>query len=290
MSQNPIIAYDASYIGLYYALTAVGGYEMEEGLKTVTMVPVNQINQYDMTESIQIMFDVRTFNEKIGLIKDASNVNIVETAFDLSTNKFPIDTITVNAPEFVDGVTLESQIISVGKYQTLYSDFIMYVNNYFSYADGFSTLFTLSSQVDINNGIFDASAFIHIINGQTLNPTTGEYVKDLSGSITISYINQLLNYVVYANPFNNREPGMTAQDGFIAGDLIFIPNGLTATLNMDINNNNINWTSLGVTNVAHLNSTTNYVDGYFSVNTTTTETNIKRVIKAPLLLRLDNLS
>jgi hypothetical protein len=125
---------------------------------------------------------------------------------------------------------------------------------------------------------------------RSLIEATGEYVKDLSGSIAVSYINQLLNYVVYANPFNNREDGMTAQDGFIAGDLIFIPNGLTATLNMDINNNNINWTSLGVTNVAHLNSSTNYVNGYFSCNTITTETNIKRVVKAPLLLRLENLS
>lgn len=291
---NPI-TYDNSYVGLYYAFTGLGGYQMEEGVKTITMIPANQINQYDVTNSVQIKFDVRTFNEKIGLYKDASNINIISSAFDISNNVFPTDSITITSPDFVNGV-FEQNIISVGKLWTLYSDFIFYVNEYFSYANGFSALFTLSSQVELNNGVFDAHEFVHIINGQTLDPSTGIYIKDLSGSVTVSYINQLLTYVVYANPFNNRPPNgnqggpFTLQDGFIEGDLVFIPNGITITLNLDINNNNIQLNNLGDIHVADLNRQTNYTDGYFSCTTTTTETNITRVVKAPLFLILMNLS
>jgi hypothetical protein len=294
--QNPIVYGDASYVGLYYALSATGGYEAEQGAKTITMIPVNQINQYDVTESIQIIFDVRTFNEKIGLFKDASNRNILTSASDPSTNKFPTDSFSLGSVEFAAGVTNSSQVISVGKYNTLYSNFISYVNNYFGYPDGFSTIFNLSSQVDINSGVFDNAAFINLIHGNTPNPVTGEYIKDLSGSITLSYINQILNYVVFSNPFNNRPAGgnggedFSLQDGFVEGDIIFVPNGLITTLNMDIITNNIQLNYLGAAHLANLNSQTNYVNGYFSSITTTVNNNIKQVVKAPLLIKLANLS
>ena len=152
--------YDVSYIGLYPAISATGGFIMEEGFKTITMIPVQQIGEYDVTLAIQVVMDVRFFNEKIGLYKDATNTNILTTSFDNSTNRFPTDNITITAEEFTAGVTNITQVISVGKYNTLYSDFINYVNDYFSYADGFSTIFSLSSMVDINGGVFDASAFI----------------------------------------------------------------------------------------------------------------------------------
>jgi hypothetical protein len=294
--QNPIVIGDASYVGLYYAFSATGGYEAEQGAKTITMIPVNQINQYDVTESIQVIYDVRAFNEKIGLFKDASNINIISSAYDISTNSFPTDSFPLTSAEFAAGVTETSQVISVGKYNTLYSNFISYVNNYFGYPEGFSTIFNLSSQVDINAGVFDAGAFINLIHGNTPNPVTGEYIKDLSGSITMSYINQILNYIVFSNPFNNRPAsgnggvGYSLKDGFIEGDIIFVPNGLSTTLNMDIVNNNIQLNYLGAAHLANLNSQTNYVNGYFSSITTTVNNNIKQVVKAPLLIKLANLS
>jgi hypothetical protein len=295
ITPNPIIPIDMSYVGLNYAVTGLGGFIMEEGVKTVTMIPINQINQYDVTNSVQIKFDVRTFNEKLGLYKDPSNVNIITSSWDNTTGNFPMDTITLTSPDFVEGVYAQN-IISVGSLQTAYSDFILYVNDYFGYANGFSTLFTTSSLFDINNGVFDASAFVHIINGQTLNPTTGEYVNDLSGSVTVNYINNIIDYICYANPFNNRPTtgnngaGYTIQDGFIDGDLIYIPTGITFTMNLNINNNDIYLNYLGENHLTQLTSQTNYTNGYFSVNTQATQTNIRRTVKAPLLLRLTNLS
>ena len=289
-TQNPIVPIDASYVGLFYAFSGLGGYIMEQGIKTITMLPVNQINQFDVTDSLQVKFNVATFNSKLGLIKDPSNINIISTTFDPSTNSFPTDTISITAPDFQLGVNTIEEVISVGRLQYAYSDFIAYLDDYFNYPAGFSTLFTLSSQIDINNGVFDASAFIHIINEEVYNPSTGEYVKDLSGSVHVDYINQLLNYICYADPFNNRDisSNITIQDGFIAGDLIFVPDGVSITLNLDIVNNNILLNSLGYINVANLNQTYNYTSVYFSVNTTVTNTNIQRIIKAPLLMVLVN--
>lgn len=295
MSHNPYVPYDASYVGLFYAFEGLGGFDMEQGLQNITLIPIEQINKYDVTDSVQILYDVRLFNEKLGLYKDYQNINIISTSFDPLTLKFPYDSITITADEFVSNVDA-NEVLSVGKLQTLYSDFILYVNDYFGYSNGFSTLFNISSQIDINNGVFDSDAFIYIINGKTLDPNTGEYVNDLSGSVIINNINNLLNNVTYNDPFNNRGPngnngnGYDIQYGFIEGDLIFIPTGVTVTLNVDVNNNNITLNSLGAAHLSQLNASCNYTNGYFSSVTTTTNTNIKRVIKAPLLLKLINIS
>jgi hypothetical protein len=187
-------------------------------------------------------------------------------------------------------------VISLGILQFIYMDFMMYVNKYFGYANGFSTLFTLEAENEFNGGVFDANAFIHLINGKTLNPDTGEFVADLSGSITISDVNNILNYLVYADPFNNRPStgnngaGYTKQDGFLEGDLIFVPTGLTITLTVDVTTNGIVLNTLGAQYCQQLTNMYDYNVGYFSSTTTNTQTNITRVIKAPLLIKLMNLS
>lgn len=292
---NPIIAMDASYVGLYYAFSATGGYQLEQGLKTIAMLPVNQINQFDVTDSVQIKFDVRTVNRYFGLEKDANNQNIISTTYNQTTGLFPTDTFSISSADFLANITLD-RIISVGRLSRLYSDFIQYVNDYFGYPNGFTSIFTLSSQISANNGVFDASALLNIMTESTLNPATGEYVNALTGTVTVNYINQLISYACFANTFDNRNPGtnnggnFTLQDGFIDGDIIFIPNGITVTLNLDIIPNNINWNSLGAAHVSSLISASNYTSGYFSSTTTNSISNIKQVVIAPLLLRLTNLS
>jgi len=273
---------DASYSGLYYALSGTGGFSIEQGLKTITMLPVNRINQYDVTSSLQVLFPASVLNAKLG-------------TFDTTTYLWPNESITVTNTDFVTNVNVAADVISVGALSTLYSDFILYVNEYFGYANGFSTIFTLSSQIDVNNGVFDANQFIKLIGGSALNPpnpTTGEYVTDLSGSVTFGYINELLSNVINANPFNNRPTtgnggaGFSLQDGFVAGDLLFVPTGFTITLNMLINTNNITLNNLGTAYVASLNASANYVRGYFSSNTTTTGNEISTTFRVPLLIQL----
>ena len=103
-NQNPIIGYDSSYVGLYYALTGNGGFQIEEGLKTITMLPVDQINQYDVTDSVQVTYDVRKLNEHLGLYKDSNNLTILSTSYDSTSGAFPSDSITINSTDFVNNI------------------------------------------------------------------------------------------------------------------------------------------------------------------------------------------
>jgi len=279
---NPLLGMDASYTGMYYALTGTGGFSIQQGLKTVAMSPINRINQYDVTSSVQVILPVSLFNAKLG-------------AYDSVNNVWQNESITINNTEFVANINTTANVITVGSLSTLYSDFILYVNEYFGYANGFSTIFTLSSQIDVNNGVFDGNTFVKLIGGSTRNPpnvSTGQYVTDLSGAINFGYINELLSNVISANPFNNRPTtgngggGYSIHDGFISGDLLFVPTGLTITLHMMMNTNNITLNNLGIAHLASLNASSNYVHGYFSSNTTVSGNEISTTVKAPLLIQL----
>jgi len=271
---------DPSYNGLIYVIAGTGGYNSEQGASTVTMIPTNQINQFDVTNSVQVKFSRSTFNAKLG-------------DFDLSVNTFVNDTISISASEFIAGITDASYVISVGRLKTMYNDFMMYVDEYFSYANGFSTVFNISSTTSLNSGVFNADAFITLINGQALNPSTGEYIYDLSGTINISTINNILKYVIYSNTFGNREDGdpdlIFRNYGFVEGDIIYIPSGITITLTLNINANSIELTYLGDAKVDELKLKYDYVDGSFSRNTTTTIDKITQVIRVPLLLKITEL-
>ena len=268
---------DPSYNGIIYVIPGTGGYSSEQGAANVTMIPSDQINQIDVTNSVQVKFSRTTFNNKLG-------------PFDFNNNRFTNDTISITSTEFVLGVPDPSYVISVGRLKTMYSDFMTYVDEYFSYANGFSTIFNISSATSLNSGVFNADAFITLINGRDLNPTTGEYIYDLSGTINISSINNILKYVVYSNTFNNRvegDPDLIFRNyKFVEGDIIYIPSGLTITLKLNINANNIELTYLGDAKIEELKLKYDYVNGSFSRNTTTTIDKIIQVIKVPLLLKI----
>jgi hypothetical protein len=289
---NPIILSDESYTGLFYAYEGSGGFVMEKGVASTTIYPYNPINRYDVTNSLQIKYDVREFNQKLGLIKDESNIEILSTTYNENNNGFMEDKITLTASEFTIKIT-PANIISVGKYSTLYNNFQTLLNNYFGYPEGFTSLFTTTSTANINNGIFDASAMVNLMNYSSLN-SSGEYVKDLSGTITIQHINGLLRYASQNNPFNNRTT-QTIQDGFIENDLIYIPTGTTVTLvaniiNVDTPNNYVVPTSDGLTHILQRTPGPDYTNGNYSQTTTFTPNSITRVVKVPMLLVLKNLS
>jgi hypothetical protein len=105
--------------------------------------------------------------------------------------------------------------------------------------------------------------------------------------------------MVDSNVFGNRTPsgdnGTAADpsfninygvaDGFIAGDLIWIPEGTTINLSIDIDAEMF----LPINNIGpSLVQNTNMTNGNFSSSTTATTTKIKRVLKAPMLIKLVN--
>jgi len=288
---NTIVPTDASYVGLFYAYEGSGGFVMEQGVGSTTIFPYN-INRYDVTNSLQIMYDVRTFNQKLGLLKDASNIVITDTSYNQDDAKFPTDTITLTALEFSSTV-VPSNIISVGAYSTLYGNFQTLVNNYFGFPEGFTSLFTTSGQININNGIFDASAMVHLMNYSALD-ASGAYVNTMTGTITINYMNSLLRYACQHNPFNNRTT-QTIEDGFIENDLIYVPTGTTVTLvanivNADTSNNYILPSTNGLNHIIQSSPGQDYSNGNYSQTTTFTSSSITRVVTVPMLLVLKNLS
>ena len=294
------------YTGVYYTIFATGGYTMEQQFSTIKIVQQTPLTRYDVTNALQVRYDVRDFNKKLGLIKDAGNRYVLDSSFNTNTNRFVNDTITINAFEFVQNMTAE-RVISLGTYSTLYSDFMYYVNTYFGYAGGFSSIFASLSQIDINAGVFDANAFINIINGHSID-ASGSYIKDLTGSITIYNVNSLLSYIVDGNQFANRDPvngtnssdpsnpsNYGLNDGFMAGDIIYVPTGTTIKLQLLIDPENYNpINNQGPSNASTINNISNFVQKYgdssYTESTSATLTNINRTLTAPLLIKLDNLS
>lgn len=99
------------YEGYYYSFTGSGGYVGESGAPTLKY-NINAIfEKFDMTDAVQVLFDVETFNKKIGIVKDASK-NVIDSSFNDSTGNFPNDSLSISAQEFVEGMNTR-QIISL---------------------------------------------------------------------------------------------------------------------------------------------------------------------------------
>ena len=331
-----------SYYGAaaqFYAFSATGGFSMNQGFNQIKFQTENAISTFDLTNAVQVSFDVRAFNRKLGIFKDTDNITLLPAAqnvgegagiyYDTVNDQFvntasgsPVafDSITLTADQFRTGLTNASQVLSVGYYNTLYSDFISYVKSYFGYAGGFSTLFQNAETFNYNNGLFDGSALINLINasGIPMTDPSAAFIQNVSGSITIPNVTEVLRFAVDSNCFGNRTPAVTSaagsntstdptdhsnygvQDGFIAGDLIWVPTGTTVTLGVGIDSeavssalNNIGPAATSAL-ISQLNSSValNYTQSGapFSSQTSATLTKISRTLTAPLVIRLDNLS
>jgi hypothetical protein len=250
------------------AINATGGFSVDISLVDIKMIAQNPLRIFDLTETLQIDFDVRIFNEKLGVLKNATNTTIVDTSFNSTTGAFPNDSINITFEEFKNNVSV-GQVFSVGKFETLYSDFKQYINRYFYYSNLFPSLIKSSEATDISNGLFEGSHFIELINGQSINEN-GETVNNFSGNVLLNNVNQALGYIVRGDPFQNRSEttdlSYSVADGFIAGDLILVNPGIDITLQLVIDTQSF------------------ITDPCFNLFTLSTTT------EAPILFRLDNLS
>jgi len=250
-----------AYSGFYYAFYGSGGFSVDHSFNPITLVPYHynpgNFQLYDVTYALQVRYDVRTLNAKLGLIKDASNITILDTSYVDLSHAFPNDTITISANEFVSNMSAE-QVISLGKYTTMYNDYLESVNQYFfGFSTGNTDLFSKQSITDISGGIFNASSLMSLIQPLTISGTP---YYPLNGFITISNINQLLAYAVDKDVFDNRHK------------LIDDPVDLSA-----IPQNKLNMTT---TDPTTMNTTQNEYDPITNISTITitdTSTNITTV-------------
>ena len=306
------------YDGPVYVIQASGGFQTQQSFDTVHRLTEAVIFQYDVTNSVEVLLDVRTFNTLIGISKDLDNINVTSNHYyDTSNNSLYVDSISFTASQFVTGLgNNSSNVVSVGCLNTLYNDFTNYVEQYFGFKGqigsnniyGTASLYAGLNDFYPNRGVFDASAFLNIITASP-NDGQGAYINDLSGQITVNNITQLLRYAVDTNVFGNRDPsnGVTASDpydhanygvtdGFFADDLIFIPNqGIQITLNLAIQSGSFTSSTMITTGQYASIQDTSFDaltngSGTFIETSNFSNTGIGRTISAPLLIRLANLT
>jgi photosystem II stability/assembly factor-like uncharacterized protein len=290
ITPNPPNTNGSTYSGSLYVYDTSGGFSLDQTLPQINLNNMSPVTQYDVTDAVQIYFSVRTLNDKIGIYKDASNNKVVELLFDLSTDNLLVDSINITTTDFLQNVNVPS-MLSLGSLSTLYTDFDTTVKTYFGDPYGFSTFFAAEDYF-VNGGIFDASAFVGIVNGFTFN-IAGSFVSDLAGEVTINDLNNHLRYITATNAFNNRpsSDNYDITEGFVAGDLIFIPNGIKITLSVDIQPEGyVNINNMGPGNLSIIDSSINYSNNNTSVSKTTTYsiTNITQSYNVPILLVLTN--
>jgi hypothetical protein len=272
---------DGAYSGYYYAFFGEGGFSTDQSFNPIFL---NQqasasFQLYDVTYAIQVKFDVRNINQKIGLIKDSSNIVILDSSYNVARNNFPTDSINITASDFVNGMSA-AQVISVGAYQTMYNEYMQSVNRYFFKIPTLDdSLFSAASTNDISNGVFDANQFMELIH-QELD-ISDQYVNPLTGFVTLSNINQLLRFAVDSDVFGNRVPlpndasvNITPIDNsfdntinFTEGTFTDISNNTTTNMYYDSETNTQN-----ITIQDNSNNTTTTIVNDLSSNTTTVTT------------------
>jgi len=298
---------ESPVISNLFTFEASGGFIMQRGFDDLKLRDYTVVERYDVTDSVQVLFDVALFNAKLGINKNTANTQIMSSMFNPVTDQFeingePINNISFAASEFIEGVTKSQQIISVGKYSNVYSDFKNYVITYFGYDGGFSSLFTAASEFTIDeDNTFDGSSMLQLFTGVT--STGSAYINQMTGSFSLGDIVKSLRYSVNTNCFGNRNPiatsGGTAADpanhsnygvadGFIAGDLIWINSGTTLNLNLNIDTES--FAPLNNSGPEYVSQITNTSTLNFSQTTTASTTNINRTVHAPLLIKLVNAS
>lgn len=255
------------YTYIDHAIRGGGYLTMEQHFGEIPYVGTNGrdlTQSFDSTYALQIEFDVRVFNEKLGIYKDATNSNVIDSSFSIIKDDTIDDYINITNDEFLNNIAVQ-QITSVGKYSTLYSEFKRKIDTYFGYADGFEPIYDQSGAIIIHTEPFTPSDLIHILTERYMD-LSNNYVYKLNGFIQIYQLTNILTFMSETNPFNNRN-GHTRDDGFIAGDRILISSGITITLDLKIENKT-------------------YIDNPLYPDTIIME----HISNIPLLLTLQNLS
>jgi hypothetical protein len=313
-----------------FAFQGSGTFSAEKTFDTIKYLASSTVTKFDTTGALELLFDVDTFNGFIGIVKDASNVNVTSTEYYDSLNDILLtDTLTLSAAQFVSGLNNKtSNVKSVGRLSTLYSDFAIYIASYFGLPPssattpytsvGFETLFSGEYLFNPNNGVFGAQQFLDVATSGSIvtsddvasddAASDGSYLNNLNGGITLTDITKLLRFAVANNTFNNRNTftGLTASDpadrknygvsdGFFDGDLLFIPDaGFQISLKLGLKTSTFK-NDEGLVLSADTGSSQDASGNIstdtstFSQKTTSTSSLIDRVVKVPLLIRLTNL-
>jgi hypothetical protein len=247
------------YEGSHYAIQGSGGFVIKDSY-SVQLSAIQKVGKYDMTDAVQLLFPADHINRMLG-------------GFNSISGRFFKDSITISANQLVSGLDKE-HIISVGSLDSIYYDYQKYINSFFGYSLKGSSLFTNESQVAFGNGVFDKSGLYAMLKEKTICPYSGEVKDGLSGYIEIHNIGEILMRINQLDLFGNRvrcDNNIDISQGFIAGDLIYISEGINIKLDLGL--------SLDSGVIGLLENT-------FMTNSGISSVGLAKKYKAPLLLRL----
>jgi hypothetical protein len=216
----------SQYIGIYYAIPAIGGFHIEQNFGgPIPIVTDISAKDLDLTLALQLRINVKSFNDKLGIIKDASNNIVISSPLDISGGSFPTF-ISFNFIEFIQDIIIDN-VISVGSFNTIYSDFRRDVINYYQLAKQVSVFDPSGESQYSGIGEFTKEDFVQLFS---IDPSSNLY-NDISGNMNIYYIPQLMKQLYENDPFNNRS-NKTEEHGFLAGDIIMLENGISIRLDL----------------------------------------------------------
>ena len=269
--------------------TGEGGFTVQQDMGTVALAL--PLDTYNVTDSLQIKFSARRMNDKLGITKDEDNYEVLYSSYDDVNDEQPQDMVEIIADEILDYLNTDN-ILSMGKLSTLYSDFNYTVMEYFGAPYGFSNIFAAEKAYTVNQGVFDASALLQLLHKHTFD-ISGSYVSDLSGCFKVKNINDHLRYLQGADVFDNRPAQFNygVKEGFLHGDLVYIPDGISITLKVDIEEEPYApIVNIGPSNLASIDDLFNYTNTQTLVdkNTTYSVSNITQTYKVPILIILTN--
>tara|TARA_B110000285_G_scaffold230632_1_gene297614 strand:+ start:67 stop:861 length:795 start_codon:yes stop_codon:yes gene_type:complete len=264
MSAETYSSHHSQFVGVYYAIPAIGGFNIEQHFGGPIPIIVSDIpaKDLDLTLALQLRINVKTFNDKLEIVKDASNNTVISSPFDISGGSFP-SPISFDFKEFITDITSDN-IISLGNFSTMNSDFRRNIVNYYKLSKDVN-VFDPSGESQNTGSTITNDEFIDLFSVDPSSNTT----NDISGNMSIYYIPQLMSGLYENDPFNNRS-NKTIEHGFIAGDIIFLENGLSVRLDL-------------------LNESVPPISGVSEDINYDSMVILSKIYTAPLVLHLDNI-
>jgi len=191
------------YKGKHYTIQATGGFSLLDKTHNIKINTINGIGKCDTTDTVQVLFPTDIIN------------NIL---FD--------NTIRISSELFSNSITRES-ILCIGNIEEIYSDYLNDVYKIMGYHFK-NSLLNMSLPITTET-IYNSLLNTNTIKGEILIFDVKETLKNIE-ELNIFRNRSFMNSdSQFANKFANK---------FVAGDLIYIENGISIGLSVNMNYSN----------------------------------------------------
>lgn len=183
------------YKGSHYAIQATGGFSLLNSYHNIKINTINGISKCDTTNAVQILFPT-----------------------DIINNAMFENNVRISSELFSNSITRNS-ILYIGNIEDIYSEYLNDVYENMGY--------------HFKNSLLNSSSSI---TTETICTSLLD-TNSIKGEIHIFDIKETLKKIQELNIFRNRSSvySDSGSNTFVSGDLIFIENGISVGLSVNIN-------------------------------------------------------